>query len=63
MITIIILDKLAFAIATEEGKTLKDAYNEVQRGPGEYLVVFHVDVRLALLRSFEIWIRDICMIK
>ncbi|PHT64271.1 hypothetical protein T459_31941 [Capsicum annuum] len=33
VITIIILDKLAFAIATEEGKTLKDAYNEVQRGP------------------------------
>ncbi|PHT41675.1 Methylmalonate-semialdehyde dehydrogenase [acylating], mitochondrial [Capsicum baccatum] len=41
-------------VATEESKTLKDAYNEVQRGPGDYVVVFHVDVRLALLRSFEI---------
>ncbi|XP_016468912.1 methylmalonate-semialdehyde dehydrogenase [acylating], mitochondrial isoform X2 [Nicotiana tabacum] len=26
------IDKLAFAIATEQGKTLKDAYSEVQRG-------------------------------
>ncbi|XP_055819231.1 methylmalonate-semialdehyde dehydrogenase [acylating], mitochondrial-like [Solanum dulcamara] len=28
----IVLDKLAFAIATEQGKTLKDACSEVQRG-------------------------------
>lgn len=41
-LTIIILqDKIAGNITSEQGKTLKDAFNDVSRGLGKLLYVFH----------------------